>query len=98
MSADKVILTEEYLFSHLMRIKFEMEDRFNVQITDLITHNHILKEEIKKIIKYTEYLSENLDAALMKVHTHEEFISTIKNVEFELIEEIKERREENGRN
>jgi hypothetical protein len=94
--------TELMLYGMMEDLKYEMLSRFEIQIGNLsvrleqsIQYNELIQEKLEQNIKYSEYLMERLEEVYVKVDSHDVFINTVKNVEFELLEEVKGRK--NGR-
>jgi hypothetical protein len=102
VDSDESWLKELKVSEMIENLKYEMISRFEIQIVNLnvrldqyIQLNENLKEQLRQTDQYGHYLMGKLEDIYAKVHTHDEFIKMVKNVEFELEEEVKERK--NGR-
>ena len=94
--------TELMVYEMIENLRQEMTGRFEVRILDVevrldksIKYSNHLRDKLEQNIQYSEYLMSKLEESYVKVDSHDEFIKMVKNVEFELEEEIKERK--NGR-
>ena len=95
-------LSELKVFEMIEDLKYGMLSRFEIQIANLnirldqsIQLNEKLREQLHQTDQYGHYLMGKLEEVYAKVDSHDVFINTVKNVEFELLEEVKERK--NGR-
>jgi hypothetical protein len=99
MDSNETGLSELKVAEMIEDLRYEMLSRFEIQIVNLnvrldqsIQLNEKLKEELRESNRYAQYLMEKLEDIYAKVNSHDVFINTVKKVEFELVDEIKERR------